>query len=187
MPLTLCLDSCTLCLDYYLCKKNTLNKSILNYISCFLLITSYLILPACGKVDVFEKNTTIPRQVWKSSFKPEITFTVEPKDTTARFNIFIVIRHTDAYRYKNIWINLHTEAPNGVVQNLPLNLQLATDSKGWLGSGMDDIFEHRILITPPQSPVPLSAGAYRFKLENIMREDPLKNVMNVGIRIEKAQ
>jgi gliding motility-associated lipoprotein GldH len=164
-----------------------LKKGILTYISYFLLLASYLILPACGKVDVFEKNTTIPRQVWKSSFKPEITFTVEPKDTTARFNIFIVIRHTDAYRYKNIWINLHTEAPNGVVQNLPLNLQLATDSKGWLGSGMDDIFEHRILITPPQSPVPLSAGAYRFKLENIMREDPLKNVMNVGIRIEKTE
>ena len=24
---------------------------------------------------------------------------------------------------------------------------LATDDKGWLGSGMDDIFEHRIRIT----------------------------------------
>ena len=164
-----------------------MKKSILNYISCFLLLTSYLILPACGTVDVFEKNATIPRQVWKSSFKPEITFTVEPKDTMDRYNIFIVIRHTDAYRYKNIWINVHTESPGGIVQNQPLNLQLATDNKGWLGSGMDDIFEHRIQITPPQSPERLSAGTYRFKLENIMREDPLKNVMNVGIRLEKAQ
>lgn len=167
-------------------KNFPLSKHILNYISILVLLTSYLLLPACGTVDVFEKNATIPKQLWKSSYKPEIVFTVEPKDTLAKYNIYIVIRHTDAYRYKNIWINFHSEAPNGVVQNLPLNLQLATDSKGWLGTGMDDIFEHRILITPPQSPVPLSAGTYRFKLENIMREDPLKNVMNVGVRVEKA-
>lgn len=164
-----------------------MNKSILNYISCFLLLTSYLILPGCGTVDVFEKNATIPRQSWTSSFKPEIAFNIEPKDTTSRFNIFIVIRHTDAYRYKNIWINVHTESPNGVINNQPLNLQLATDDRGWLASGMDDIFEHRILITPPNSPERLSAGTYRFKLENIMREDPLKNVMNVGIRLEKLE
>ncbi|WP_205508435.1 gliding motility lipoprotein GldH [Longitalea arenae] len=162
-----------------------MNKS--KFISYFfLLLTSYLVLPGCGTVDVFEKHATIPRQSWASSYKPEIAFNIEPKDTTARFNIYIVIRHTDAYRYKNIWINVHTESPKGVINNQPLNLQLATDDKGWLASGMDDIFEHRIMITPPNSPERLSAGIYRFKLENIMREDPLKNVMNVGIRLEKV-
>jgi gliding motility-associated lipoprotein GldH len=163
-----------------------LKKSILHYTSFILLFASYLVLPSCDTIDVFEKHATIPKQLWKSSYKPEIAFNIAPKDTTARFNIYIVIRHTDAYRYKNIWLNIHTESPAGVVQNQPLNLQLATDNKGWLGSGMDDIFEHRILITPPHSPERLSAGTYRFKLENIMREDPLKNVMNVGIRLEKV-
>lgn len=162
-----------------------MKKTSLYYISYFLLFTSYCILPACTTVDVFEKNATIPNQSWSSRYKPEITFDIT--DTTARYNIFIVIRHTDAYRYKNIWINIHTESPSGVTQNQPLNLQLATDNKGWLGSGMDDIFEHRILITPPQSPERLTAGTYHFKLENIMREDPLKNVMNVGIRLEKVK
>lgn len=156
------------------------------YISfVWVVCVSALLYTSCGKVDVFEKNATIPQQSWSSKFKPEITFNVE--DTTTRYNIYIVIRHTDAYRYKNIWLNIYTQSPAGITQNQPLNLQLATDSKGWLGSGMDDIFEHRILITPPQHPLPLSKGLYHFKLENIMREDPLKNVMNVGIRLEKAQ
>lgn len=163
-----------------------MKKSILHYTSLILLFASYLVLPSCDTIDVFEKNATILKQVWKSSYKPEIAFNIAPTDTTSRFNIYIVIRHTDAYRYKNIWLNVHTESPGGVVQNQPLNLQLATDNKGWLGSGMDDIFEHRILITPPHSPERLSAGTYRFKLENIMREDPLMNVMNVGIRLEKV-
>ena len=37
------------------------------------------------------------------------------------------------------------------------------------------------------SHVHLIIGSHRDKLENIMREDPLKNVMNVGIRLQKAQ
>jgi hypothetical protein len=35
--------------------------------------------------------------------------------------------------------------------------------------------------------ITLKAGQYKLVLENIMREDPLKEVLNVGIRIEKAK
>jgi hypothetical protein len=51
---------------------------------------------------------------------------------------------------------------------------------------MDDIFEHRILITARPEPL-TRAGEYQFTLENIMRVDPLPEVMNVGIRVEKAK
>jgi len=163
-----------------------LKKTLTYYISYFILLIPYIaFFTSCTTVDVFEKNVAIPRESWSSRFKPEVTFDI--KDTTARYKIFIVIRHTDAYRYKNIWINIHTESPSGAVHNQPLNLQLATDSQGWIATGMDDIFEHRIQITPPDSPERLSAGIYHFQLENIMREDPLTHVMNVGIRLEKVK
>jgi gliding motility-associated lipoprotein GldH len=139
---------------------------------------------SCQPVDVFEKNISIPNFAWTSDFKPEITFDIT--DTTSRYTIYIVLRHSDAYRFKNIWVNVHMKIPSGATRTQPLELKLATDDKGWLGSGMDDIYEHRIPITPPQKPEPLSAGTYTFRLENIMREDPLRNVMNIGIRLEKA-
>lgn len=146
------------------------------------LITYSLLITACTTADVFEKNITIPKHEWSSSFKPEITF--EIKDTLSSYNIFAVIRHTDAYRYKNIWVNIYTQSPGDSLKKQQLDLRLATDDKGWLGSGMDDIYEHRIQIT--ENPLPLKAGTYRFRLENIMREDPLEHIMNVGIRVEKA-
>jgi gliding motility-associated lipoprotein GldH len=62
------------------------------------------------------------------------------------------------------------------------DLTLATNDKGWLGQGMDDIYEHRIKLGEPQS---LKAGTYTFILEQIMREDPLENVLDAGLRIEK--
>ncbi|WP_315818634.1 gliding motility lipoprotein GldH [Paraflavitalea speifideaquila] len=130
-----------------------------------------------------KKNIAIPNHAWSSQFKPEINF--EIKDTSRIYDVYLVIRHTDAYRYKNIWVSMSMQGPDSVTKNFALpELALATDSKGWLGTGMDDIFEHRILITALERP---NAGNYRFRLANIMREDPLEYVMNVGIRVEKAK
>jgi hypothetical protein len=47
---------------------------------------------------------------------------------------------------------------------------------------MDDIYEHRIQLGAPQT---LKAGTYIFTVEQIMREDPLEHVLDVGLRIEK--
>lgn len=154
-------------------------------LTLFFLIPCFFVIASCTTVDVFEKNVAIPNHAWSSQFKPEISF--EIKDTTSLYNVYFVIRHTDAYRYRNIWVNIAIQRPDGSTKNESLELQLATDSKGWLGTGMDDIFEHRILITAAQQPEPLKKGFYRFRLANIMREDPLEHVMNVGIRVEKAK
>lgn len=150
-----------------------------------LLISSVLFISSCATVDVFEKNVAIPNHAWSSKFIPEISFDIS--DTASLYNIFVVVRHTDAYRYKNIWMNLTIQQPDNSSKTEKLEMQLATDSKGWLGTGMDDIFEHRVAVTTLQRPVSLKKGTYRFKLANVMREDPLEHVMNVGIRVEKAK
>lgn len=137
---------------------------------------------SCATVDVFEKNVAIPNHAWSSQFKPSISFVIS--DTTSLYDVSLVIRHTDAYRYKNIWVNLTLQPPAGESKSQSLELPLATDSKGWLGTGMDDIFEHRI---PVFRSIQLNKGAYQFEIANIMREDPLEHVMNIGIRVEKVK
>lgn len=152
--------------------------------SALWLFASALLFTSCQTIDVFEKNVSLPRHEWSNTFRPEISF--EITDTISYYNIYVVLRHTDAYRYKNIWLNVYTQIPGDTIMNQRLDLLLATDDKGWLGSGMDDIYEHRIRIT--QEPQRLARkGLYKFRLEQIMREDPLENVMNVGIRVEKVK
>ena len=68
-----------------------------------------VLLSACQTIDVFEKNVSIPNHEWSSSFKPEIE--LEITDTTSLYNIYFVVRHTDAYRYKNLWVNVYTKMP----------------------------------------------------------------------------
>jgi gliding motility-associated lipoprotein GldH len=131
---------------------------------------------------VFEKNVGVPKQEWQSSFKPEFTFRIS--DTVSLYNIFIVIRHSDAYDFNNIWIRATVEEPGQPdPRSQAYDLSLASNEKGWIGSAMDDIYETRVLIQPQTKFK--RTGDYHFTLEQIMREDPLKHVLDVGIRIEK--
>jgi gliding motility-associated lipoprotein GldH len=151
-------------------------------ISYFVILISYFFF-SCKTIDLYEKSVVIPGHSWKSDFKPSFTFTI--KDTTFLYQLFLILRHNDKYNYNNIYIKLYAKLPGGDSTNkIMRDLTLATNEKGWLANGMDDIYEHRIKLGEPE---PLKAGNYIFTVEQIMREDPLKNVLNVGIRIEKKQ
>ncbi len=141
-------------------------------------------MAGCTKIQVFEKHAIIPNHKWDSHFKPSLEFDIE--DTTAGYNIFIVLRHTNAYSYNNIWLKGSVIEPGSNKPNSQqYDILLADNTQGWLGDGMDDIFEHRILIQP-RTRFPRK-GKYQFQIQHVMREDPLPNIMNVGLRIEKAQ
>ncbi len=151
-----------------------------------IILTVFIIvgLSACTQLDVFEKDTVIPKNNWQSAFQP--TFDFEIKDLAASYNLFIVLRHTDAYAYNNIWLNIGTQSPGDSMRYQKFDILLGSDAKGWEGTGMDDIWEIRKLIT--NGPVKFNkAGIYHFKVAQIMRQDPLPNVMNTGIRVEKVK
>lgn len=149
---------------------------ILAIITCF--------SASCVKTDVFEKNISVQNHEWEKTYKPEIQFTIT--DTASAYNIFFVIRHTDAYHFNNLWVKLESKAPGATkFDEQQFDLPLATASQ-WNGVGMDDIFEHRILLY--NRPVKFNQkGTYTIKLQHIMRENPLQEVMNVGLRLEKVR
>ena len=151
------------------------------FMICLLPVVSFL-LPSCTTIDLYEKNVTLPGHEWQSSYKPEFSFII--KDTTSLYQVYFVLRHTEKYNYNNIWIHLYSQPPGDTLHKAPFELQLASNDKGWLATGMDDIYEHRLKLTQPVS---LKAGEYKLILENIMREDPLKHVLNVGIRVQKVK
>lgn len=140
-------------------------------------------LAACGTLDTYEKSKFFPQHSWKSSDKASFVFTIS--DTTALYNLFVTFRHEDAYHFNNLWLNVTTQAPRDTARSQKLNLTLADNKRGWLGTGMDDIFDHRVMIT--RAPIKLKQGDYLFTLQQIMREEPLQYVLNAGIRVEKVQ
>jgi len=143
------------------------------------LVACCLLLVACTSIDLFEKSVTIPGHKWGSNFKPSFTFTI--KDSTTPYQVYLVLRHNEKYNFNNIYVNLYTklEGPDSA-QKFTVDVPLA-DKENWRGTGMDDIYEHREPLGAAQTFKP---GTYTFTLEQIMREDPLENVLNAGIRLE---
>jgi gliding motility-associated lipoprotein GldH len=146
---------------------------------CLLLIASCIFVSSCKPLDTFEKDTAIPGNQWKSSFAIKGSFVVS--DTTAAYNTYIVLRHTDAYKYNNIWLNIGIQPPGDSIHYQKFDLTLGTDATGWLGSGMNDIWEVRQLYFVRFK----NSGTYNFTITQIMREDPLPGIMSAGFRLEK--
>ena len=157
--------------------------------TCFWIFVAYcsqLVAVSCTTADLYEKTAAIPGHSWKSSFKPSFTFTI--KDTTATYQLYVILRHNDKYSFNNLYLNLYYQSAGQPEKKITLDLKLATNEKGWLASGMDDIYEHRIDINKELVDNNFSLrqpGEYKFTLEQIMREDPLNNVLDAGLRIEK--
>ena len=144
---------------------------------------SQLLASSCTTIDLYEKTVPIPGHSWQNSFRPSFDFII--KDSSALYQPFLVLRHNEKYNFNNIYINLYIQGPGqDTAQKFQLDLPLASNEKGWKASGMDDIYEHRIKLDLPRL---LKAGNYKFTVEQIMRENPLQNVLDAGIRVEKKQ
>ncbi len=142
-----------------------------------------LLLSSCARIDLYEKVVALPKHQWQSSYKPAFAFNI--KDTGVAYQLYFIVRHNNGYKYNNVWVNLSAKGPTDSAQQFKLELPLA-NKEGWLGSGMDDVYEHRIgFLLDPRKFSFARAGEYSFTLEQIMRDDPLNNVMDVGLRLEK--
>ncbi len=156
--------------------KKTCRFFLLYFISLVIIISS------CRQLDIFEKNTNIPAMKWQYNFNANGTFTIT--DTLSPYNIYVVLRHTDAYRYNNIWLNVGIEAPGDTIKYKRINILLGNDVNGWDGNGLNDIWEIRNLISA--NATGFKKGEYHFSIAQVMRDSPLENIMSAGLRIEKA-
>jgi len=152
--------------------------SFLNYRGVVFL--SLMLLAACTQIDLHEQHTRIPSFKWQHQYPVQGSF--EIADTSSAYRIYLVLRHTDSYRYSNIWLNMGFQDPGDSMKYRKIELTLADDAGGWEGSGMDDIWEVRKLIYLHRFSKP---GEYRYNITQIMRDNPLPGIMSVGIRVQK--
>lgn len=152
----------------------------------FLIISAavLLLIGSCTQIELYEKNTAIPQFAWQQHFSAKGEFMIT--DTIAAYSIYLVLRHTDAYQYNNIWLNVGLMPPGDSLHFQKVNLQLGNDANGWEGTGMNDIWEVRKLLNgqPRRFKKP---GKYSFTISQIMRDNPLLHVISAGLRLEKKK
>ncbi|REJ80201.1 MAG: gliding motility lipoprotein GldH [Bacteroidetes bacterium] len=148
-----------------------------------ILFLSSFILLSCDSRVIFEDNIRIPENRWYQD--NIIRLQAEIPDTVTPLNLYINVRNASGYQFSNLFLFMNTITPDSMIARDTVEIQLADESGRWMGDGMGDIWDNRILFKKNfRFPV---AGTYTFELQQAMRVNPLPQIMDAGIRIERAE
>ncbi len=150
-------------------------------ISLPLLILSMVFAQACNPDLVFQDNQAIPSEGWH--YQDKITFSVEMDDTLSLHNLYLDVRNTTDYEYRNFFVFMDIEFPDNRVLRDTIECILAERSGEWTGKGFGRIKSNRFLFrTDVWFP---KKGTYTFTIEQGMREEVLHGIKDIGIHIER--
>jgi len=160
----------------------TLRKTNFFSILFLFLIPGFTLISSCERSVLVDNNMELPEAYWPESSKLQLEF--EQSDTVMEYNFYITLRNTNDYPYRNLFVFLTTVFPNGKTKRDTINCPLATPQGKWLGKGFGGVYDNRILyLSKRRFPLP---GTYKIQMEQAMRIPELTGVLDVGIRIEKA-
>ena len=137
---------------------------------------------SCGKDAVFNKFQPIKDKVWDK--QDEYFFNFEIKETSAPYNISLLLRNNDIYPYQNIWVIIEESQPSGITIKDTIEHTLADDFGKWTGNGIT-LFQSRIPVKN-QYHFP-DTGKYTINIRHGMRDDRLKGIEDIGLFVEKSK
>lgn len=138
----------------------------------------------CDTNAVYSEYTDIEDGKWYIKNAPSFTFDI--KDASVSYNIYYNLRNSLTYGYYNLYLTRYLRDGSGKELESRLDELLLMDPKTGKpnGNGLGDLFDHKILIKRNyRFPKP---GKYSMQIRQYMRQDPLLNVLSVGITVEKA-
>ncbi len=109
-------------------------------------------------------------------------FAVEVSDTSGIYDVFVEIRNTDQYKFRNLWLFVSNKTPEGNSKKDTINCELADMYGKWYGKGSN----HYTLVLPLDQNIRFRIpGTYIYSVRQGMREENLKGITDVGLRIAK--
>jgi gliding motility-associated lipoprotein GldH len=165
-----------------LIKNNLHNFSAMLRYSLFIMVFTFVAtLSGCNENILFEENQSVNTRGWHVN--DTLFFTYNLSDTTALHDLYINVRNSADYPYSNLYIFFETYFPDGRVYRDTVEMILADRFGQWTGSGFGSIksnsFHFRRDVWFPL------AGEYQFAIQHAMREESLRGISDMGIRIEK--
>lgn len=145
-----------------------------------LLIAIAIFFSGCTDNALVDSNFEISNHNW--SYIKRIKVPVTIKDISKKYNLYFNLRHTADYRYSNIFVLIRQTTPDRKTRTDRKEFRLAYPDGEWLGSGSGNIYSYQLPFIQNYSfPKP---GTYNFEFEQNMRDNPLREVTDVGLRVE---
>lgn len=139
---------------------------------------------SCDDKRVFEEYADFDQKYWLADSVQYFNFEIDRPETS--YNLYLNVRNTNTYPYHNLYVKyqLLDSTGNTITENL-VNKNLYDAKTGEPnGSGLGDIYSHQFLLQENISFV--NKGSYRLSLQQYMRQDTLKGIVSVGVRLENS-
>jgi gliding motility-associated lipoprotein GldH len=151
-----------------------------------LLIAALFIITSPGCTDeraVIDQNTEVTNRTW--SYVNKVSYDVKIDDERIPYNLYLNLRVTANYKYSNLFVLISQAQVRQKPAAVRYEFKLANPDGEWLGKGSGNLFSYQ---TPFKTNYKFPAkGIYHFEIEQNMRDNPLREVSDVGLRVEKAQ
>lgn len=144
-----------------------------------LLAVISLLLVGCQKGVIFTEFKALPECGW--DMDTELVFTPVMEDSTAVYDMQLIVRHTDRYAYQNLWLFVDVKQDSLLLRRDTIEAMLANERGKWLGSGVSKYTLPLLYVEE----VPLQEGEYNVVVQQGMREDVLRGITDVGLKVIK--
>lgn len=145
------------------------------------MIIAFLI-EGCSHHALLDEFKAIPKQSWNYSETP--VFDVHIADNNQAYKLKINARITADYRYSNLFLLVHQQGPGMELLTKRVELKVADKDGRWLGRGVGSLYSYQIAYD--NNYLFPDTGVYVFRLEQNMRDNPLKGVSDIGFCVESG-
>lgn len=154
------------------------NRTITYLSLAFILM---LALTSCGEQAYFDEAYSFEENSWSETDTAH--FEIDVADTIQSFNFIMTLRTSTQYEYSNIWVYVISEAPDGTKSKVAQRIPLARPDGSWIGRVSGTIVESRLKFD--SKPFPMK-GIYSFDIANATQQESLDEVLDISLRVEKA-
>ncbi|MDP9048019.1 MAG: gliding motility lipoprotein GldH [Bacteroidota bacterium] len=148
-----------------------------------LLVQTSLLLTGCSDSKaIIDQNNPVPGHNWTYPNKFSYSFKID--DNTIPYNLYMNLRVTADYKYSNLFVLIKQTGPDKKPVIKRYELKLANKEGEWLGQGSGNLYSYQV---PYKTNMRfIEKGTYQITIEQNMRDNPLREVSDVGLRVEKA-
>lgn len=160
-------------------------KPALSLIILFFAAVTTLLTASCNDPNaVLDQNTRIDNRNW--AYVNKIKYDVDIEDPTVAYNLCLNLRVTADYKYSNLFTLIgEGRRETHKLHYTRYEFKLAAPDGEWLGQGSGNLYSYQIPFkTNYYFP---GKGVYHFEIEQNMRNNPLHEVSDVGLRVEKTK
>ncbi len=148
-------------------------------------LVAMVMAAGCSFNSVYEHSQDIPNEEWNKNIP--VKFEIPVTDTINGFKIVVNVRNSNEYPYSNLFLFLTTYSPQGNSIRDTIEMKLADDNGKWLGKGFGGVWSSEIVLRSNRVIRFPSSGTYKVDIVQAMRDDVLRGIKDIGIKVERAK